>query len=299
MFSFKKAGPVEWLVVGLGNPGPKYEWTRHNVGFLVVDELAERASIPVQKLKYKALTNTTVIGGQSVLLMKPTTYMNLSGESVGQAARFYKIPPERVLVISDDVALPQGKLRIRRSGSAGGHNGLKNIIAHLGTDQFPPAEGGGGGQTLPRQRHGRLGPGQVHRPGQGRHGAGHRQGRRRGGLPVGAWHRSGHGQIQLTLVGGFLDRRPGGTQVRPGGLCRGRQVVPSGTVAGPDLRRGFPPGPGRGSRLSLEKARTQRVAGEGPRPPFFYGPLAAARSFWGRVPHCSGRWAITVPIYVP
>ena len=150
MFSFKKAGPVEWLVVGLGNPGPKYEWTRHNVGFLVVDELAERASIPVQKLKYKALTNTTVIGGQSVLLMKPTTYMNLSGESVGQSARFYKIPPERVLVISDDVALPQGKLRIRRSGSAGGHNGLKNIIAHLGTQDFPrikigtgaPGEGG-------------------------------------------------------------------------------------------------------------------------------------------------------------
>ena len=137
------------LVVGLGNPGPKYEWTRHNVGFLVVDELAERASIPVQKLKYKALTNTTVIGGQSVLLMKPTTYMNLSGESVGQAARFYKIPPERVLVISDDVALPQGKLRIRRSGSAGGHNGLKNIIAHLGTDQFPRLKVGVGGKPYP------------------------------------------------------------------------------------------------------------------------------------------------------
>ena len=149
MFSFKKAGPVEWLVVGLGNPGPKYEWTRHNVGFLVVDELAERANIPVQKLKYKALTNTTVIGGQSVLLMKPTTYMNLSGESVGQAARFYKIPPERVLVISDDVALPQGKLRIRRSGSAGGHNGLKNIIAHLGTDQFPRLRVGVGEKPHP------------------------------------------------------------------------------------------------------------------------------------------------------
>ena len=149
MFSFKKAGPVEWLVVGLGNPGPKYEWTRHNVGFLVVDELAERANIPVQKLKYKALTNTTVIGGQSVLLMKPTTYMNLSGESVGQAARFYKIPPERVLVISDDVALPQGKLRIRRSGSAGGHNGLKNIIAHLGTDQFPRIKIGVGEKPHP------------------------------------------------------------------------------------------------------------------------------------------------------
>lgn len=154
MFSFKKAGPVEWLVVGLGNPGPKYEWTRHNVGFLVVDELAERASIPVQKLKYKALTNTTVIGGQSVLLMKPTTYMNLSGESVGQAARFYKIPPERVLVIYDDVSLPVGKLRVRPTGSAGGHNGIKNIIAHLGTQEFPRikigtgAPSGGGAEMI-------------------------------------------------------------------------------------------------------------------------------------------------------
>ena len=149
MFLFKKAGPVRWLVVGLGNPGPKYQWTRHNMGFLVVDELAERENLPVQRLKYKALTNTAMIGGQSVLLMKPTTYMNLSGESVGQAARFYKIPPERVLVISDDVALPQGKLRIRRSGSAGGHNGLKNIIAHLGTDQFPRVKLGVGDKPHP------------------------------------------------------------------------------------------------------------------------------------------------------
>ena len=149
MFSFKRPGPAQWLVVGLGNPGPKYEWTRHNVGFLVVDELAERANLPVQKLKFKALTNTALIGGQSVLLMKPTTYMDLSGEAVGQAARFYKIPPERVLVISDDVALPQGKLRIRRSGSAGGHNGLKNIIAHLGSDQFPRVKVGVGGKPHP------------------------------------------------------------------------------------------------------------------------------------------------------
>lgn len=149
MFSFKRPGPAQWLVVGLGNPGPKYEWTRHNVGFLVVDELAERANLPVQKLKFKALTNTALIGGQSVLLMKPTTYMNLSGEAVGQAARFYKIPPERVLVISDDVALPQGKLRIRRSGSSGGHNGLKNIIAHLGSDQFPRVKVGVGGKPHP------------------------------------------------------------------------------------------------------------------------------------------------------
>lgn len=149
MFFSKRPGPVEWLVVGLGNPGPKYEWTRHNMGFLVIDKLAERESIPVQRLKFKALTNTAVIGGKSVLLMKPTTYMNLSGEAVGQAARFYKIPPERVLVISDDVALPQGKLRVRRSGSAGGHNGLKNIIAHLGSDQFPRVKVGVGGKPHP------------------------------------------------------------------------------------------------------------------------------------------------------
>lgn len=149
MFFSKRPGPVEWLVVGLGNPGPKYEWTRHNMGFLVIDKLAERESIPVQRLKFKALTNTAVIGGRSVLLIKPTTYMNLSGEAVGQAARFYKIPPERVLVISDDVALPQGKLRVRRSGSAGGHNGLKNIIAHLGSDQFPRVKVGVGGKPHP------------------------------------------------------------------------------------------------------------------------------------------------------
>lgn len=149
MFSFQHAGPVEWIVVGLGNPGPKYDWTRHNVGFLVVDELADRANIPVQRVKYKALTNTTTLGGKSVLLMKPVTYMNLSGEAVGQAARFYKVPPERVLVISDDVSLPQGKLRIRRSGSAGGHNGLKNIIAHLGTDQFPRVKVGVGNKPRP------------------------------------------------------------------------------------------------------------------------------------------------------
>ena len=149
MFFSKRPGPVEWLVVGLGNPGPKYDWTRHNMGFLVIDELAEREKIPVQKLKFKALTNTAVIGDQSVLLMKPTTYMILSGGAVGEAARCYKIPPERILVISDDVALPQGKLRIRRSGSAGGHNGLKDIIAHLGGDGFPRIKVGVGGKPHP------------------------------------------------------------------------------------------------------------------------------------------------------
>ena len=150
MFVWKKrAAGAEWLVVGLGNPGDKYENTRHNVGFLTVDELAERARIPVQKLKYRALTNTAELGGARVLLMKPVTYMNLSGEAVGQAARFYKIPPEHVLVISDDVSLPLGKLRIRKSGSAGGHNGLKNIIQHLGTDQFPRVKVGVGEKPHP------------------------------------------------------------------------------------------------------------------------------------------------------
>ena len=148
MFFSKRPGPVEWLVVGLGNPGPKYDWTRHNMGFLVIDELAEREKIPVQKLKFKALTNTVVIGDRSVLLMKPTTYMNLSGGAVGEAARFYKIPPEHVLVISDDISLTTGKLRIRPGGSAGGHNGLKSIIQHLGSDQFPRIKVGVG---MPQQ----------------------------------------------------------------------------------------------------------------------------------------------------
>ena len=143
--------PVEGsaLVVGLGNPGEKYENTRHNVGFLTVDELAERARVPVQKLKHRALTNTLEVGGVKVLLMKPVTYMNLSGEAVGEAARFYKLPPERVLVISDDVSLPLGKLRIRKGGSAGGHNGLKSIIQHLGTDQFPRIKVGVGQKPHP------------------------------------------------------------------------------------------------------------------------------------------------------
>ena len=133
----KKTGGVEWLVVCLGNPGDKYENTRHNVGFMVADQLGERYRLPIQKLKFKALTNVFTISGEKVLVMKPQTYMNLSGESVGEAARFYKIPADHVVVISDDISLPVGKLRIRTGGSAGGHNGLKNIIQHLGTDQFP------------------------------------------------------------------------------------------------------------------------------------------------------------------
>ena len=132
-----KSGGVDWIVVGLGNPGGQYEHTRHNVGFDAADELAERCRVPLQRLKFRALTNTVTLGGQKVLLMKPVTYMNLSGEAVREAAAFYKVPPAHILVISDEVALPPGKLRVRKGGSAGGHNGLKNIIAHLGSDQFP------------------------------------------------------------------------------------------------------------------------------------------------------------------
>ena len=151
MFFVRKSnsGGVEWLIVGLGNPGDKYEATRHNVGFMVVDELAERARTPVQKLKFRALTNTAQVGDAKALLMKPVTYMNLSGEAVRQAADFYKVPPERVLVISDDVSLPVGKLRLRRGGSAGGHNGLKNNILHLGSDQFPRVKIGVGEKPHP------------------------------------------------------------------------------------------------------------------------------------------------------
>lgn len=145
----RNSGPVDWLVVGLGNPGDKYENTRHNAGFMVIDALADRKNIPVQRLKHRALTNSAQVGGRRVLLMKPVTYMNLSGEAVADAARFYKIPPERVLVISDEVALPLGKLRLRKSGSAGGHNGLKNIIQHLGTDQFPRLRVGVGDKPHP------------------------------------------------------------------------------------------------------------------------------------------------------
>ncbi len=146
---FAKKLPVSWLVVGLGNPGDKYENTRHNVGFLVADQLGERADLPIQRLRFKALTNTAVLGGQGALLMKPVTYMNLSGEAVGEAARFYKLDPAHVLIISDDVDLPLGKLRIRTGGSAGGHNGLKSIIQHLGTDQFPRLKVGVGGKPHP------------------------------------------------------------------------------------------------------------------------------------------------------
>ena len=143
------AGGVEWLLVCLGNYGKKYENTRHNIGFLAAERLIERDNLRCNRLRFRALTEIIDFGGAKVLLMMPQTYMNLSGEAVGEAARFYKVPPERVLVISDDVSLPLGKLRVRGSGSAGGHNGLKNIIAHLGTDRFPRVKVGVGAPPNP------------------------------------------------------------------------------------------------------------------------------------------------------
>ncbi|WP_346663894.1 aminoacyl-tRNA hydrolase [uncultured Merdimonas sp.] len=127
-----------FIIAGLGNPTLAYEGTRHNVGFAVIDAIAERYHIPVEIRKSRALTGKGMIGGHKVLLVKPQTYMNLSGESIGALADYYKIDEEQeLLVIYDDVSLDVGQLRIRRKGSAGGHNGIKNIIAHLGTDVFP------------------------------------------------------------------------------------------------------------------------------------------------------------------
>ena len=133
----KTPGSVSWLLVFLGNPGPKYDCTRHNAGFMAGDALAKKLGVSINKLRFKALTASAEINGEKVLLMKPQTFMNLSGEAVGEAARFYKVPPEHVLVVSDEISLPLGKLRVRPKGSAGGHNGLKSIIAHLGSDAFP------------------------------------------------------------------------------------------------------------------------------------------------------------------
>ena len=137
MFFQKKSGGVQWLLVCLGNPGKEYANTRHNIGFLAADALEKRTGVKFNKLKYRALTGEVTLGGQRVLVVKPQTYMNLSGEAVKLAGGFYKIPPDHILVLYDDVSLPLGKLRVRGSGSAGGHNGIKNIIAHLGTDAFP------------------------------------------------------------------------------------------------------------------------------------------------------------------
>ena len=126
-----------FLIAGLGNPGKEYENTRHNAGFMVLDALADKLGADISEKKHKALCGKAVIGGQKVILLKPQTYMNSSGESIRAAADYYKVDPEDILVVYDDISLAPGQLRIRAKGSAGGHNGIKSIIAHLGTQEFP------------------------------------------------------------------------------------------------------------------------------------------------------------------
>ena len=131
------ASSPEFLVIGLGNPDKKYALTRHNSGFLCVENMAEKLGFKINKIKFKSLVGDTVIAGHRVLVMKPSTYMNNSGIAVREAAQFYKIKPENIIVISDDISLPVGRMRIRRKGTDGGHNGIKSIIYHLQSDEFP------------------------------------------------------------------------------------------------------------------------------------------------------------------
>lgn len=126
-----------YIVVGLGNPGPRFADTRHNMGFITVDRIAGLKHVKVNKLKHRAMVGEYMLAGHKVMLVKPMTFMNLSGESVGEIMRFYKLPPENLIVIYDDMDLPAGRLRIRKKGSAGSHNGMKSVIYHLGTDEFP------------------------------------------------------------------------------------------------------------------------------------------------------------------
>lgn len=130
------SGNVQYLIVGLGNPGKEYEMTRHNIGFRALDYIAGAINTEVHRLKHMALTGKGTIGTHGVLLMKPQTYMNKSGQAVADAARFYKIAPSDIIIISDDISLSVGSMRIRTSGSAGGHNGLKSVQEYLGTDAY-------------------------------------------------------------------------------------------------------------------------------------------------------------------
>ena len=143
------SGPVEWMIVGLGNPGKEYENTRHNAGFICMDAISKKLGVAVNKSKYKALIAETMIADKRVLLMLPQTYMNLSGEAVSAAASFYKIPPHQILVISDDISLDVGKMRVRRKGSHGGQKGLKSITEQLGSSDFPRIKIGVGQKPHP------------------------------------------------------------------------------------------------------------------------------------------------------
>ena len=143
-------GTPEFIIAGLGNPGKEYTLTRHNTGFIAADYIAERLGSEIKKIQFKSITATVEIGGHKCLLMKPQTFMNSSGEAVAKAAAFYKIPPERIIVIYDDITMDVGKMRIRRKGSDGGHNGMKSIIYLLQSDNFPRIRLGIGAKPHPQ-----------------------------------------------------------------------------------------------------------------------------------------------------
>lgn len=145
----RETGPVEYLICGLGNPGTQYENTRHNTGYMALDTIAERQRLPVKRLRFKSLTADAVIGGARCLLMKPTTFMNNSGEAAAEALRFYKLPSERLIVLYDDISLDVGRIRIREKGSDGGHNGIKSIILETDSDRFPRVKIGVGAKPNP------------------------------------------------------------------------------------------------------------------------------------------------------
>lgn len=147
--TYASVGTPEFIVVGLGNPDRKYTLTRHNSGFLCIDMLSSKLNFRVDKLKFKSLIADTTINGHRCIVMKPQTYMNNSGEAIRECANFYKIKPENIIVIYDDISLDVGKLRIRRKGTDGGHNGIKNIIYHLNNDQFPRIKVGCGKKPHP------------------------------------------------------------------------------------------------------------------------------------------------------
>ena len=138
-----------WLIVGLGNPGPEYAKTRHNVGFRCLDLLAEKLGVRVDKAKFQGLYGQTDYHGNRLYLLKPLTYMNLSGRSVLQLSAFFQVPPQRIIVLFDDISLEPGRLRVRPNGSAGGHNGIKSIIAELGSQEFPRVKLGVGVKPHP------------------------------------------------------------------------------------------------------------------------------------------------------
>lgn len=142
-------GAVEYIICGLGNPGTQYEGTRHNIGFMTIDTLCDKYKLDCKKLRFKSLTCDAMISGKRCLIMKPTTFMNNSGEAVTEAMSFYKIPPERTVIVFDDISLEPGKLRIRRKGSDGGHNGIKSIIYLSGSDMFPRIKMGVGAKPHP------------------------------------------------------------------------------------------------------------------------------------------------------